>query len=80
MKRLLLATTILFAAGCASEKAAEAPKPAAKQVAAAAPTPAPTPPPAAVAPTPPPAPPAPPPLVHTDYSKDAVWLCKPGGP
>ncbi|HEY7799359.1 MAG TPA: DUF3089 domain-containing protein [Hyphomonadaceae bacterium] len=81
MKRLLLASTILFAAACATPtETADAP--AAPQQAAATPVPAAQA--AAPAPAAPAAQPAPaaapalPPIVHTDFSKGENWLCRPG--
>src|SRR5215510_14097996 len=85
MKRLLLASTMLLAAACATEtQVAEAPKaPAAPAVAAAAPAPA-APPvaaaAAAAAPAAPAAAPAPLPSIAPDYPKAEDWLCKPGIP
>jgi hypothetical protein len=74
MKRLLLASIALLAvAACATKKDDAAPVAAAVAAPTPAPAPAPAPTPAAA-----PAPAAPPPIVHTDYSKDDVWLCKPG--
>ncbi|MEP7211319.1 MAG: DUF3089 domain-containing protein [Alphaproteobacteria bacterium] len=78
MKRLLLASIALLAvAACATKTddakpVAVAAAPAPKPAPAPMPVPAPTP---AAAPA---APPAPPPIIHTDYAKDDVWLCKPG--
>jgi hypothetical protein len=84
MKRALLASTLLIAAAaCAHEEKAAAPPAKPAVVASAAPVAPPAPP--VVAPpappvqaAPPAAPPAPPPIVHTDYSKGDVWLCRPG--
>jgi hypothetical protein len=80
MKRLLLASTILFAAACATPtETAEAP--AAPQAAAAAPAPATV---AAAPAQPAPAAPAAPaaapaePSSRTDYAKAENWLCRPG--
>ena len=84
MKRLLLASTVLLAAACTTPtETASAPAspatPAVQATAAAPATPAPAAAPAAPAtPAAAPAPPAPPPIVHTDYSKGDVWLCRPG--
>lgn len=85
MKRLLLASTVLLAAACTSTETASAPaKPATQTAAVAAPA-APAAPAQAAAPAAPAAPaaapaapPAPPPIVHTDFSKGDVWLCRPG--
>lgn len=74
MKHMLLAGAALLSAAACTTKAAEAPPPPPAQP-AAAPSPAPAP---AAAPAPSPSPAAQPPIVHTDYSKDDVWLCKPG--
>jgi hypothetical protein len=75
MKHLLLASTIVLAAGCASQAdVAEAPAPAAPVVVAAAPA-APPAPPAAPAPA---AAPAPLPSIAPDYAKASDWLCRPG--
>ena len=79
MKRLLLASTILLAAACATQtQTAEAP--AAPQQAAAAPAPAAQPAvPAPAAPAVPAAPPAPTePSSRTDFAKAENWLCRPG--
>lgn len=73
MKRLLLASTILLTAACATPKEA-AETPAAPQQAAAAPA-APAPVPAAPAAAPAP---APEPSPRTDYAKSENWLCRPG--
>ena len=80
MKRLLFASAIVLAAACASQKestgsAAPAAAAAPAAVAAAAPAPAPAP---AAAPAAAPAPAEPPPIVHTDFSKEENWLCRPG--
>ena len=71
MKRLLLASTILFAAACTTP-AETTVAPAAPQIAAAAPAPA-------AAPAAPAAPPAPTePTSRTDFAKAENWLCRPG--
>jgi hypothetical protein len=77
MKRLLLASIALLAVAACATKTDDA-KPAQAAAAAPAPTPAPAPAPTPAAAPAPAAPAAPPPIVHTDYSKDDVWLCKPG--
>lgn len=91
MKRLLLASiAVLAVAACATKT--DAPKPSSLAAApkapaapVAPPAPAPARAPAAATPAATPAAPAaaspapsPPPIIHTDYSKDDVWLCKPG--
>ena len=74
MKRLLLASTVLLAAACASPKPAETAAPAQVAVAPAAPAAPPVAPPAA------PAAPATPtePSSRTDFAKAETWLCRPG--
>lgn len=78
MKRLLLASTVMLAAACASQTetaSAPAAAPAPVAVAAAAPASAPAPAAAsAAAPAPAPAVPS----SRTDYSQAANWLCRPG--